>query len=335
MGIATQLEEAIDLLLKSFVSDKSAALCEALIPLAITGLTIHLVVMSFAIMRGEADDSVHTMTKRLFRVSLIAGIALNAGVYQSIILDGTEGLIGATLEAFSGFSSVGQVIDDAAKPFADLEQKLWSSAVVGFWPNFGIIVAAIGVAIAEVLIVVIGLGFYLLAKVALCLVMAIGPIYLLCAMWPGTEKYTESWIGQALNYAVLKILVGVSVLLLTDFASKYAGHISVNTDAVNVIKATTGLLCCSGALVVVMLNLPQLAAALSGGASISGIGRTIGRAFLDSLNKPGKSSPEGSGGSISPTATGGPRRETGTGPAPPARPPLFQRNTIERIRKAH
>lgn len=335
MGIGQAVETAIEGMLQTFVASKSEALCIAIVPIALTGATIHLLIMGLAIVRGEANDPLHTFVWRCFRTAFIASIALSAGSYQSSIVDGVSGIEGALIQAMSGFTSVGALVDDMAQPFADLGQQLWSKAVVGFWPHFGLIAAAASVAIAEFFIIAIGLGFYLLAKVALSLVLAVGPVFILCAMWPGTEKYTESWIGQALNFVILKVLVAASIAMLMTFASQFAGHINVNQDALNVIKATSALVMCSGALGVVMLNLPQLASALAGGASISGIGRTIGRAIIDTLNRPGNAgakSPHG-GGEIAPD--GGRRGESTTGPAPPPRQPLYHRNTIEHIRKAN
>jgi type IV secretion system protein VirB6 len=336
MGIAQEIEAAIGGLLTSAVSSKSAALCAALSPIAITGATIYLIVMGFAIMRGDAGDPLHTFVWKAFRMALIAGLALSAGEYQGTIINGTVALEGALIESLSGMQSVGALIDELAKPFTDLGEQIWSQAVVGFWPNFALIAAAGAVAIAECFIFCLGLGFYLLATVALAVVLAIGPAFIVCAMWPGTEKYTESWIGQVLNYIVLKVLVATSIVMLTSFVSQYAAHISVTADAANVITATTSLLLCCGALGVVMLNLPQIAAALSGGVSISGIGRTVGRALLDMLNSPKKSKPSSppdtspkGGGDIRP----GNGRVLTTGPLPPPRAPLFQRNTIERLRK--
>ncbi|WLI91081.1 type IV secretion system protein [Massilia sp. R2A-15] len=333
MGIAQEVEAAIDGLLDTAVSSKSAALCAALAPIALTGATIHLIVIAFTIMRGDAGDPVQTVVWKSFRMALIAGIALSAGAYQTNVLEGTAALESALIESMSGLSSVGALIDDFAKPFDELGVQLWNQAVVGFWPNFGLMAAAAAVAIAECFIFSLGLGFYLLAKVALAIVLAIGPAFVLCAMWPATEKYTESWIGQVLNCVVLKVLVATSIVMLTSFVSQYAAHISATPDTANVISATTSLLLCCGALGVVMFNLPQIAAALSGGVSIAGIGRTVGRALLDLMNRPAKAKPappgKPAGGAIFPG--GG---NSTAGPPPPPRAPLFQRNTIERLRKA-
>lgn len=337
MGIATQVEMAIDELLVTFVASKSAALSASLIPLALTGATIHFILIGWAIARGVTNDPFQTIVSKIFRVTLIASVALSAGVYQANLVEGVTGAEGALIHAMSGFDTVGALVDDMARPFAELGQQLYSKANVGVWPNFGLLVAAGIVAVAEFITVALGLGFYLLAKVALVLTLSIGPLFLLFTMWPATEKYTELWIGQVFNYVLLKVLVASSIAMLMTFASQFAAHVAMNQEAVNMIKAATALLICSGALAVVMLNLPQLASALCGGASISGIGRTIGRALLDTLNKTkeAEAPPHApGGGQISPGSARGKGRETSTGPLPPPRLPLFQRNTIAQIRKA-
>jgi type IV secretion system protein VirB6 len=344
MGIAHEVEEAIDLLLDKFVTSKSEALCGAMAPIALAGISIHFVLIGFMIMRGEVEEPIQTFLWKTFRAALITGIALNGGEYQSVVVNASQGLVAALLGSLSGFETVGAVIDDIAEPFAILGQQLYNDANTGFWPSFGLLAAAGMVAIAEFLMVAIGLGFFLLAKVGLALVLGIGPAFVLCALWPSTEKYTESWIGQLLNFIVLKVLVALCILMLTDFSSKYASHIVENPETINVLRATISLLMCCGALVVVMLNLPQLASALSGGASISGVGRTVGRALLDVLNKSSNSSkpkpaPVPKPQTRHPMPGSPPPRNQRPGgrienASPNAIPsnPLYRRNTIERVR---
>ena len=79
MGVATYIETAIDQLLANFVTAKSAALCGALAPLALTGTTIYIIIMGYAVMRGEAHDALHTMLWKWFKVSMVAGVALAGG----------------------------------------------------------------------------------------------------------------------------------------------------------------------------------------------------------------------------------------------------------------
>lgn len=329
MGIATAVETAIDNLLTTFVSSKSAALSAALLPVALSGTTIYLIVMGYAVMRGDAHDALHTILWKWFKMSLIAGVALSAGEYQASIVEGINGIQGAFIQAFGNATTIGGLVDNMAQPYDALGQQLWSEATTGFWPNFSLLVAAAMVAIAQAFLFIIGLGMYLLAKVALALVLAVGPAFILCAMFPATQRFTESWLGQALNFVLLNVLIGLSISMLTSFASQFAAHIQTNVGNTAIMKDTMALLLVSCALGVVMLNLNTIASALSGGASIAGIGRDVARALMkgkkDDEDK--NKGPQPGGGSID-QGGGGSRsgKDGGT--------PLYQRNVIDNIRRA-
>ncbi len=328
MGIGMAIESAIDGLLSAFVAEKMSALCLALAPIALAAITIYILRQAYSLIEGTSGSTFNAIVGKSFRIAFITGISLNVGVYQSMIWDGFNGIETTLMMTLSGVSSVGELVDNLAAPFAELGQKLWSEATTGFWPIFGLLAAAGGVAIAQVALFMVGLGLYLLAKVALVLLIALGPLYIFCAITPSTEKFTESWLGQVLNYTVLKVLIALCITMLTDFVSKFAAHINDHTDSLNVLKAVISLCSCCGALLIVMLNIPQIASALAGGASISGVGRTVARFLLDYLHAPsGKTPPAEKHPSPSSISNQSPNRASQA--PPPA--PLYQRNTIDHL----
>lgn len=330
MGIGMAVEDAIDLILDTFVSEKSEALSSALAPLALTGVTIHLLFTARAILAGELREPVPDVTWRIARITFIIGLALSVGGYQSNVVELANELEQGMIKALSGATSIGMLVDDLSTPYADLGQQLWNRAITGFRPNFGLLLAAGGVAIIQAGLFIAGLGLYLLAKIGLVLMLAVGPAYILCAIGASTQKYTESWLGQVLNFVVLKILIALSIQMLTDFTSTFAAHIDADMDAINVIKAVIALFCCGGALFVVMLNLPQIASALAGGGTISGIGRTIAQTLLyRSLRPP---SPSRSDNPKNIIHTNGGERQSGH--SSPTRSPLYQRNTLDHLRSS-
>jgi type IV secretion system protein VirB6 len=280
MGIATALEAAIDGLLNNYVSAQSAAICTAIAPLVITGVTIYIVTMGWAIMRGDAQESLHTFLWKIFRIGMILSLGLSAGAYQANAVEGIQGIQGAFVEAFGNTGTIGGLVDDMARPYEELGQLLWSESVTGLIPNFSLIAAAAMVSIAQFFLFTIALGLYLLAKVGLALVLAVGPAFIFCAMFPATKKYSESWIGQALSFVLLNVLIAGSITMLTSFASQFAEHIKAGVGNTAIIKDTGALLLCSCALGVVMLNLSHIAAGLAGSFSISGVGRDIKQALF-------------------------------------------------------
>ncbi|MDQ1829843.1 type IV secretion system protein [Massilia scottii] len=331
MGIATELETAITGLLNTFLVAKSQALSVALTPIAVTGATLYLIAMGYAIARGDAGESVNTVLWKTFRMVFIAGLAVGTGSYQVIIVEGINALQQGLIETMSGKSTIGGLIDSMSKPYEELGTYLLAKATTGTLPKLSLLLAAVIVFLAQAVLFIIGLGYYLLAKVGLTLVFAVGPLFIMCAMWPATQKYCENWIGTAMNYVLLNVLVASCIAMLTDFASKYAQTINAAPDAANIMYSILALLICSCALAVIMLNLPQLATALAGGATISGIGRDIKNA-MDSAFKPKSPSPTPPEPHPGPKPEGG-KIEKGKGKGDTPAQPLYQSKTIENLQK--
>jgi type IV secretion system protein VirB6 len=328
MGIGASVEGAIDLLLNDYVSGQVASLSSALSPVAGSVVTIYILFTAKAILAGELSSLGAGLLGRLLRICLVVGLALQVGNYQEHIVRASTDLEQGIIGALSGAASVGQLVDDMSEPYSTLGNRLWDQAVTGMWPNFALLAAAGGVAIIQCALFIVGLGMYLLAKIGLVLMLALGPIFILCGLSNTTQKYTENWVGQVLNFIVLKILVATSIQMLTDFTSTYAAHIDADMEAVNVLKAVIALFCCGGALFVVMLNLPHIATALTGGATMAGIGRTVVNAmmFRNPVKRPPAQGSKKSGGSIQQRATSG-QHAANSG----VRSPLYQRNTLGRL----
>lgn len=329
MDTAKKIDAAIDTLLLNFVSTKSAALCAELVPVAVSGLTITWIMIGIHIADGTHAHPVREVIRQQLRISWIVILALSVGMYQSLVVGSLDAIGVAAIKTISGVSSFAAMLDNMAEPFDILGSQLWSKATVGFIPHAALLFAAAIVSLAQALLFAVGLGFYLLAKVTLALIMAVGPIFLLCAIWPATVKYTENWLGQALNYVFLKVLICATVTMLTSFASQYANHISNNLETINIIQAACALLICSVTLAIIILFHPQLSSALFGGASIAGIGRAVAYLLLRiaSLSLPKKSTPAPPANTVSPGSPAGPAPATG----PSA--PLYQRNTMSRVQQ--
>ncbi|OEZ54870.1 TrbL/VirB6 plasmid conjugal transfer protein [Duganella sp. HH105] len=327
--IAENIENAIDILLSDFVTSKSSALCAALQPIALTGITIYLILRGISLSRGYGNETFSGVLEKILRISVITELALQVGVYQEVIVGGLTSIGIAVMEITTGETSFGAVLDKLAEPYAILGDKLWSDATVGVLPHVGLLFAAAVVSLSQAVLFSVGLGLYLLAKVSVTLTFAVGPAFILCAIWPSTQKYTESWLGQTLNYIFLKVLVGITFVMLTSFASQYARHITAKADALNVIDAACALLLVSIVLTIIMLFHPQLSTALFGGASVSGVGRAIFRLLERLLQAPSSNPPK----DPKPHANSILDRPKTSNSIEHARyTPLYQRHTLERLR---
>lgn len=340
MGFATVTETAVDNILINFVSTKSAALCSALVPLALTGTTVYMIIMGWAVMRGEAADPLHTVLWKWFKISLIAGIALSGGEYQGTVVESISAIPGILTQAMGNASTVAAMVDNAADPLIALGSQLIGEATVPTIPNVSLLLSAALVVCAEAFVFVVGLGMYIVAKVGLALLLAVGPIFILCVMWPAAQSKFEGWLGSALSFAFLQGLIGAAIGMLYDVVIKTTAKVNATASAANILDDTLGLFLIVITLCVVLLSLPTLAATITGGSTVQGLGQMAGRAIGNWLNRSSnenKPAPAPKNDIENKTPNGDQNQNGGNNNngnrGGGATAPLYQRHVLDNIRK--
>ena len=346
-GAATYIETAITQILTNFVTTKSAALCAALVPIALTGTTLYVVAMGYAVMRGETHDALHTVLWKWLKVSMIAAIALGGGEYQAIVVNLIDGIPGVIHDVFGGASTMGGLVDSLTDPIISVKKALWTKASMGVFPDFALVAAAGLVNLSELIIIVVAIGIYMLAKVGLGLVLAIGPLFVMCLMWPATKRFFEAWLGTALSLAFTQALLGAAIGMLFTIIGQFADELKLKANTTDVLTDAGSLLAITVVIGVIVLRIPGIAAQMAGGSSLDGVGRDIARGLSNLIGgrgtKRGASSPPqapenqikeaelGRRPNTSEATTGGATRTSDTGGTSV---PLYRRPTLDFIRKA-
>jgi type IV secretion system protein VirB6 len=330
MGIATDVLTEMTELLDGFVVRKSAAMVGAVAPFVVVALTIYILLIGWQIARGHSQDTLPTLLVRVFRIALILALALAAGTYQGTVAGTIDGLGTHLIAAVTDFPNAGAFLDDVLASYQRIVQQLGALAMQGTVPNFIYLIAMALVLLAGLVATVIGLGMLVLAKVMLALVLAVGPVFLFLAIFPGT---------QALNYAFLNVLVLIVIAMIGDLGSHFLAELpDPPTDAVNALLASISLVVIVATTVFVMLNLNNLATALTGGISLGEVGRGIAHGAVQALQLGAARGAGAAGRGIAGLArslTGQARARLGFGPggtasrgadsvSEPARLPLYQ-----------
>ena len=110
--------------------------------------------------------------------------------------------------------SLGALIDAIQTTYTNLWLLLWAHSTTGIVPHFSIIVSALLVGVTLAVVVFICLGFYLLAKVELALCLAVGPVFILLAIFEPTREWTRRWIGQLWHYGIQIGLMAACISML-------------------------------------------------------------------------------------------------------------------------
>ncbi|WP_419756235.1 type IV secretion system protein [Brevundimonas sp.] len=264
-------------------------------------LVLYVVLYGIAILRGAISEPVRDFTVRSIKLALLYALA-TTNAYSTFVTEPLfTGLPGALTQAVSGegVPSVGAAFDEFFAYAAWLGEDISRDASAF---NPGPYVVSAGVFIIGALAAALGFGVVLVAKLALALLVTLGPIFIACALFDATRRFFFGWLSQAVNYLVLFALIIVIFQLVLSLVRDQWGAIQGADPMMGGLIFIA--LCLLGAIF--FLQTPAIAAGIAGGAS-AGLADFANAAALGSSTsgrargplEAGRQPPRG-GGSIRP-----------------------------------
>ena len=253
--------------LEMFVSDGTSNIAEWVAGPLTAAVTLYVVLYGYLVLRGSIQDPILEFAFRAMKLAIIVMLVKNAGEYQTYVTniffdvlprEIAQALNSGTTPSASTFDSL---LDKGQASATDI----WSRAS---WP-VDIVTGVGGIMVIGASFLVAGIGYVvsLYARLALAIVLAIGPIFIALAMFQSTRRFTEAWIGQLANFVILQVLVvAIGSLLISCIDSTFTA-----IDAYTDVLMRPIALCAIGiAALYVFYQLPAIASALaSGGASLA------------------------------------------------------------------
>ena len=252
----------IDARLNEFLGERLASvIAEVDGPLRIA-LVLYVVLYGFAILRGAISEPVMDFAIRSIKLALIYALATTAAYSTFVTEPLFTGLPNALTRAVSGAAApgVGAAFDQFlayAGYLADTIAREGSAFDPGPW------IVSAAVLIIGALACALGFGVVMLAKLALALLVALGPIFIACALFDATRRFFFGWLGQAVNYLVLFALIIVIFQLVLSLVRDQWGAIQGQDPMMGGLIFIA--LCLLGGIF--FLQTPAIAAGIAGGAS--------------------------------------------------------------------
>ena len=266
--------------LSTYITDVASNIIDSFTPVTTSLLIIYVVLWGLAMIRGMITEPVIDGFSRIVRLSIIVGISLNVGRYNGYISD----FLWNTPDALAGYIASGysdghnnvQYLDSLLNQIYDLADMFWTQA--NATSTFGmpdLVLLISGFFIICVGAAATGFAAFLLiiSKMALAIILAIGPIFLLLIMFEPTKRFFNAWIGQAMNFVFLAVLTSAAIKLILSILQAYLTDV---TQSGLMIQPSVNLaipaivLCFIGFLV--LQQLPSIASALGGGVAIGTLG---------------------------------------------------------------
>lgn len=297
--------DSVDFALRSFVAVTSSRVIFDFTLFATACTSLYIACMGYAIVVGQIQQPFTTFLVKSAKLVIISTFALNAGNYSEWVAGSLQSLEQGMTAAFSGadadasvYKTLDQTLDKGLSIAAGLQQQASGRGVTEMGAAISDEINAAVVALSTLLIMLPAGAMIIVAKAGLTLMLGIGPLFIMCLMWPPTTRFFDSWFGQCLNYIVRVALLSAVCAFAVAAFSAYTSSVNPAGDQ-NTLFTALCMAVMAGILYGLLYETNQIASALAGGMSSVAV-------TLRDLASPvagGVRATKGAGNMLNPTST--------------------------------
>lgn len=272
----TWLGTKLTAILSTYVFGIVTNLMSAITPIALTSMTLWVLLYGWAVLRNEVPETVPTFCWKVTKIGIVLAFALQSGFYIANVADTANNLATGVATTFlpssapantvtSPFSLLDQFNDSASLQVDDIMKDAGIS-------RLDLVLAACIFSIGSVAFLCVALYVVTLATVFLNFVIAIGPLFILCLAWKPTQRFFDSWLSMLLNAVVLTwfafFALGLSAYIGREMFIGIQDAGGFLGSTLNVLGETTRYCVLMLVMAIICFQAPSLAAALTGGPVI-------------------------------------------------------------------
>jgi type IV secretion system protein VirB6 len=270
MGFFATFWSWLNAQLSSYIGDNTARLATIIEPAVVTLAVIYVMGWGYLQLTGRVEEPVGAGLKRIALLALVLGASLRLWLYNSLIVDTFYSAPAQLAAAMVGANDPVGTIDAIWQNGGTVADSLWNRGGVlngdfGFYLAGAVVWCLIGALCVYTMFLIA------LSSVALAVLLALGPLFIMLLFFDATRRLFTAWMAQLANYALITVLTVLVATLMLHIVQSYAeqtvarGAAILTVDALNMVLVAT--------LVFLLLRqVMPIAAALSGGASLSSHG---------------------------------------------------------------
>jgi type IV secretion system protein VirB6 len=274
MGFFAELSTWLNTILANYISTNTARVAQILEPAIVTLGVLYVMCWGFLHLTGRIEQHFLEGLKRIAVVALILGMSLKLWLYNDVIVDtffnAPSQLAAAIVGAYDSVTIIDAIIDAGDQTASLLLQKggLFDGDISFYIAGFAVYALVYVTAVYTMFLL-------LLSRVALSILLALGPLFIALLFFESTKRFVEAWLAQMANYAFVAILaVLVAALMLTVLGT--AAQQAVSTGG-NITLSEAGRVCIAAGLTLLMLRqVMPMAAGLASGIALSSFGVVSG-----------------------------------------------------------
>jgi type IV secretion system protein VirB6 len=260
--------------LSSYIGENTARVASILEPAVVTLGAVYVMIWGYLQLTGRIEEPFVAGVKRLVTLAVVFGVGLHLWLYNTLLVDTFYNAPTEFAAAIVGASDPVQTIDAIWKAGGAVADQLYRN---GSGYHFGYMLAGLVVWVIVGLLCVYAMFLLALSSVALSVLLALGPFFVVFLLFDTTRRFFEAWLAQLANYALITILTVMVAALMLHLVQSYAQQTEALGTAIQTVDAINMLL----VTVLVFLFLRQvmpIAAGLAGGVALNSFG-AVGRAM--------------------------------------------------------
>jgi type IV secretion system protein VirB6 len=289
MGFFAEFSQWLNALLATYIGDTSTKVASAMEPVVVTLGTLYVMTWGFLHLVGKIEEPVLEGLKRIAVLALVFGVAINLWHYQDVIVNLFFNGPGQLAAAAIGAQDFTDVIDTILNRGDAVGSALLAKSGSWHW-NVAYDLAAVAVYLTVGVTAVYTMFLLTLSKIALSVLLALGPVILPLFLFDATRRFVEAWIAQLANYAFVAVLSALVAALMMTVIDRAAAQAQSAGGDIQIAHALRVCLAAGFTFLVLRQVLP-MASALASGVALSTYGivsSTIARTRQRALTASGQ-----------------------------------------------
>ncbi|WP_028215751.1 type IV secretion system protein [Paraburkholderia mimosarum] len=279
LQIFTDMFNSFDQNVLNTINTGSARMISLISPLVAACFSLYVLLVLVSYWRGHNDSPISDFLLKMAGWAAVLTLGMNISYYSEYVVPFFNGLGDDLSTALMGGNSLSSGLDTLLNLYIQAISSMYSGLKayqIGLFVEVSVL--AICILLVGVPFLAIAAAYIILAKFALGLLLALGPAFVVAALFPATRQFFQNWVGQCLNYGLLVALFGAVGAIEVSFMTSVLPK-SLSVGDVMLTYAIEGKIIGAGLVfIVVSLSMPSLASQLAGGVGISSMVGKLGNA---------------------------------------------------------
>lgn len=270
MGFFAEFNAWLNALLATYIGDNTARIAALLEPAIVTLAVLYIMVWGYLQLMGKTEELFVVGVKRIVMLAVILGVALRFWLYNTVIVDTFFNAPGALAAGLVGEYDSVSIVDGIIFAGDDTASLLIQKGGI-FDGDFSYYLAGFAVYLIVDLTAVYTIFLLALSRIALSVLLALGPFFFALLMFETTKRFFESWIAQMANYAFVSLLTVLVAALMLTLVSTAAAQAASAGGGIQIAHAVRVCMA-AGLTFLVMSQVMSLASGLASGLALSSFG---------------------------------------------------------------